>query len=274
MPSSRPVRGVLLDLDGVLYRGDTAVEGAAEFLARLAAAGIALVAVTNHSGRTPQEVASKLTGLGLAVSADAIVTSACVTGRYVAGLGVSSARVVGTPALAIALAQAGVAIDPSSREAVVVGYAPRAGFSELAAAASVLHDGAAFIATNADGSVPHGDGIWPDAGPTVAFLAAASGRHATVVGKPSRWLFEEGLRRLDLTPREAVMVGDTLATDVRGGHAVGCRTLWFTGGRAPTTVPVAIEAAERPSWTATSLDEAAQLLVNAAEAEGRTSHQS
>ncbi len=274
MPCFRPVRGVLLDLDGVLYRGDTAVEGAVDFLARLAAAGIALVAVTNHSGRTPQQVAQKLAGLGPALSTDAIITSACVTGRYVAALGVSSARVVGTPALEFALAQAGVPIDPGSREAVVVGYAPRAGFGELAAAATVLHEGAAFIATNADGSVPHGDGIWPDAGPTVAFLAAASGRQATVVGKPNRWLFEEGLRRLDLAPTEAVMVGDTLATDIRGGHAVGCRTLWFTGGRAPTTAPGGAEPAERPTWTAASLDEAAQLLENAADENGRTSRHS
>ena len=274
MPSSRPVRGVLLDLDGVLYRGDTAVEGAADFLARLAAAGIALVAVTNHSGRTPQQVASKLAGLGLALTADAIVTSACVTGRYVAALGVSSARVVGTPALEFALAQAGVAIDPESRQAVVVGYAPRAGFSELAAAASVLHDGAAFIATNADGAVPHGDGIWPDAGPTVAFLTAASGRQPTVVGKPNRWLFEEGLRRLDLAAMDAVMVGDTLATDIRGGNAAGCRTLWFAGGRAPTPVLGAAEPAERPRWTAANLDEAAQVLVNAADENGRTSRSS
>lgn len=263
-PVSTPhsVRGVLLDLDGVVYQGDAIVPGARGFLFGLAAAGIGIVAITNHAGRSPAQVSSKLAELGLRLGAGSVVTSACVTATFMAAQSARSVRVVGTPSLARALTDRGVRVDPASSEAVVVGYAPEANFDELAAAARAVHAGAMFVATNDDGAVPAANGIWPDAGPTVAFIAAASGRAPIVVGKPAPWLFEEGLRRLALDAVQVVMVGDTLATDIVGGNAVGCRTLWL---HASGTVDVdGLAAPERPTWSVRGLDEATAILVAAA----------
>lgn len=256
---------MVLDLDGVVFRGDEAVPGADGFLNRLAAARLGIVAVTNHAGRTPEAVSAKLSGLGLRIDAAAVVTSACVTAAYLAREGVTSARVVGTSSLARALTEAGVRVEATSTEAVVVGYAPDATFGELAAAAQVVHAGARFVATNDDGSVPNGAGIWPDAGATVAFLSAASGRAPTVVGKPARWPFEEGLRRLGLVAADVAVVGDTLATDIRGGNAVGCRTLWLDA--SGTGVAASVEASSRPTWIARDPIEAAAILLAAARGE-------
>jgi glycerol 3-phosphatase-2 len=226
-------RAVLLDLDGVLYRGDGAVPGAAEVVAELRAAGKRIVFLTNNSARTPEQVAAKLRGLGIEVASDEVVTSARPTARLVAADDrTPTAYVIGRDGVRTALAEAGVEVldgSPERADFVVVGWDGDVGYDELRVASVLARRGSRLVATNDDASYPAPGGeLWPGAGAILAAVETASGRTATVVGKPHRHLFDEALDQAGAS--EAVMVGDRVETDIAGAAAVGIDAVLVLSG--------------------------------------------
>ena len=226
-------RAVLLDLDGVLYRGDGAVPGAAEVVAELRAAKKRIVFLTNNSARTPEQVAVKLWGLGIESAPDEVVTSARPTARLVAADGrTPTAYVIGQDGVRAALAEAGVEVldgSPERADFVVVGWDGDVGYDELRVASVLARRGARLVATNDDASYPAPGGeLWPGAGAILAAVETASGRTATVVGKPHRHLFDEALEQAGT--REAVMVGDRVETDIAGAAAAGIDAVLVLSG--------------------------------------------
>ncbi|MGH2697469.1 MAG: HAD-IIA family hydrolase, partial [Actinomycetota bacterium] len=226
-------RAVLLDLDGVLYRGDGAVPGAAEVVAELRAAGKRIVFLTNNSARTPEQVAAKLRGLGIEAAPDEVVTSARPTARLVAADGrTPTAYVIGRDGVRAALAEAGVEVldgSPERADFVVVGWDGDVGYDELRVASVLARRGARLVATNDDASYPAPGGeLWPGAGALLAAVETASGRTATVVGKPHRPLFDEALAQAGTT--EALMVGDRVETDIAGAVAAGIDAVLVLSG--------------------------------------------
>jgi HAD superfamily hydrolase (TIGR01450 family) len=226
-------RAVLLDLDGVLYRGDGAVPGAAEVVAELRAAGKRIVFLTNNSARTPEQVAAKLRGLGIEAAPDEVVTSARPTARLVAADGPTpTAYVIGRDGVRTALAEAGVEVldgSPERADFVVVGWDGDVGYDELRVASVLARRGARLVATNDDASYPAPGGeLWPGAGAILAAVETASGRTATVVGKPHRPLFDEAIDPAGTS--EAVMVGDRVETDIAGAAAVGIDAVLVLSG--------------------------------------------
>ena len=227
------VQGLILDLDGVVYRGDEPVEGSADFLSAQRAAGCKLVALTNNAQSDAAYYAKKLSAMGIEFPEADIVTSAEATARWLTRDGAKpSLHIVGSPALREALAKHGLA-ESDTPDVVVVGMTHEAGMPELSAAAAHLVRGAALVATNPDKALPvAGGGSEPECGALVAFLEAASGRTATVIGKPNRFIYDLALERLGL-PREAVaMVGDTAATDIAGAVNAGLRSVLVATGNA------------------------------------------
>jgi len=224
------VRGVILDLDGVLYSENTLLPGAQDFLSFLRETGRRVVALTNHSGRSARECAEKLCRLGVPIPEQDIVTSGWATAQYLRALQ-RGARVlvVGSVALKDELRSAGLVESPEA-DYVVVGYDPSLCLPQLADATRRLRGGATLIGTNADAVRPTPDGLIPECGPVLAFLETASGQRATVVGKPNSFVIDLALARLDLRRDEVLIVGDTLETDVAAGLAARIRTaLVLTG---------------------------------------------
>lgn len=216
----------LLDLDGVLYRGDGSVPGAPESVAGLRRAGKRIVFLTNNSARTPQQVAAKLAGLGIEASPEEVVTSALATASILArssGRGARSAFVVGQEGLRAALAGAGVQIldgEPDTADYVVVGWDGTVTYDRLRVASVLVRRGARLVASNVDPAYPAPGGeLWPGAGAILAAIETASGRRATVAGKPHRPLFDAAVERAGT--RTALMVGDRIDTDVAGAAGAG-----------------------------------------------------
>jgi HAD superfamily hydrolase (TIGR01457 family) len=217
----------LLDLDGVLFRGDQAIPSAAPTVDALRAAGKRLVFLTNNSARTPEQVAEKLRALGVGAKADEVVTSAQATAELLAREATGrpgTAYVIGQDGIRTALRDAGITVldgDAGARsDFVVVGWDGGVTYEELRRATVLVRGGARLVATNADASYPAPGGeLWPGAGAILAAVETASGARATVVGKPNPPLIESALARAGT--RNALVVGDRVETDIAGAEATG-----------------------------------------------------
>lgn len=181
-------RAIACDLDGVVYRGARAVPFAVSSL-QASQAYTPVVFATNNASRTPTEVAGQLEGLGLTgTGADAVVTSAQ------AGAALLRSR-LGPGAVVLAVGGDGVAealADAELRpmrtlaarpEAVLQGWARTVTVADLADASLAVADGALWVATNTDLTLPTEAGVVPGNGTLVAAVASASGRRPLVVGK-------------------------------------------------------------------------------------------
>lgn len=246
--SSKPVRlayeGVICDLDGVVYLGDSAVAGAPEQLRAWAAEGARIVFATNNASRLPQEVADQLSSIGVPATADDIVTSAQAGGAAMASMVPAGSRVLalGGQGVATALTEVGlVPVAPGSQDAedevvgVLQGMGRQLTVGDFENAARHLAAGAVWVASNDDSTFPLEWGLAPGNGAYVEVLAGASGRAPVVVGKPHPPLYEAAVARLGTSARTTLAIGDRLDTDIAGGAAAGLDSAWvLTGVHQPS----------------------------------------
>ena len=228
---------VLVDLDGVMYRGSEAVPGSAAVVDKVRALGTPLLFLTNNSSRTPEAVAAKLEEMGVPASRAEILTSAVATAVMLENEGVSgqTAFVVGEEGIQTALTGVGVSIrqgEPQNVDLVVVGIDRSADYAKLRTASLLVERGARLIATNGDGSYPAPNGLWPGAGALLAAIVATTGASPVIVGKPARPLFEAAQKITGA--RAPLVVGDRLDTDIAGAAAMGWDSvLVWTGAARP-----------------------------------------
>lgn len=228
-----PYEAVLLDLDGVLYRGSEAVPGAPEAVARLRTIGKRVVFVTNNSARTPETVAAKLAGIDIDADPAEVETSALATADLLARRGVVDAFVVGEEGIRTALQARGIALaglDAAKVDVVVVGWDRGVDYAKLRVASVLVERGASLVATNGDPSLPSSDGNWPGAGALVAAIETTTGALAEVVGKPHPPLLLAALERAG--GGRPLLVGDRLDTDVAGAAGLGWDSLLVLTGIA------------------------------------------
>jgi HAD superfamily hydrolase (TIGR01457 family) len=243
----------LLDLDGVLYRGDRAIARAPEAVRALRARGKRVVFITNNSSRTPEEVAHKLGEVGIGSDPSEIVTSALATATTLSRKGVRSAFVIGESGIRTALMAAGIEVrdgDPQDVDCVVVGFDRGADYPRFKRAALLVQRGASLVATNPDASYPAPDGLWPGAGALLAVLTTTLGRPADdVIGKPHAPLY---LEALDVGGgRRPLVVGDRLDTDIAGVGPLGWDSLLVLTGVAQP--PDLLAARTLPTYVANDL---------------------
>jgi 4-nitrophenyl phosphatase len=235
----------ILDMDGVLWHGETPLPGLVDLFATLDACGFGYVLATNNATRVASQYSAKLAGFGVTLAPERILTSSEATASYLQRSHPEASRVfvVGEEGLRRAVRERGFTLVAAaevragaSADAVVVGLAREAlSYEALAMADLLLGRGALFLATNSDPTFPSEIGSLPGAGAVVAFLETASGRRATVIGKPGRALFDEALVRLGSAAEVTAMVGDRVATDIVGGHAAGLTTVLLLSGVSDRT---------------------------------------
>lgn len=249
--------GIVLDLDGVCYRGSEAVPGAAEAVAALRDRGLGLVFATNNARRTPAAVAAKLTRLGFPAEPDEVVTSSVAAAAHIAPG--TRCYVIGMDGLREPLTDRGAVLtdDYRTADAVVVGIDLELTWRDLRAATLALGRGARFVGTNADATFPDPEGLVPGNGATLAALETASGRAPEVIGKPASPLFDAARARLPAGP--VLMVGDRVDTDVAGAAALG-----WDSALVLTGVASADDAASADPGPTYVLDDLGGLVADAA----------
>jgi HAD superfamily hydrolase (TIGR01457 family) len=222
---------ILLDLDGVLYRGNHALPGARATVDELRAVGTRVAFVTNNSSRTPEQVAEKLAEMGIHASSDEVVTSALATADLLRRRGGGSAFVIGEAGIRKALADAGIEVldgAPESADFVVVGWDRSADYRAFRTASLLVQRGSGLVATNRDASYPAPGGLWPGAGALLAVITTTTGAIPEVVGKPYPPLFRAALERAG--GGRALVVGDRLDTDIAGAEELELDSLLVLTG--------------------------------------------
>lgn len=223
----------LFDLDGVVYLGPEAVEGAPEGIQALKARGTKLGYVTNNAARKPQVVVDQLVKLGVPAGLEDVVTSAQAGARMLAEQLEQGSKVliVGTEALAAEVAAVGMQPVWSSADgpaAIIQGYDPQLTWPRLDDACLAVQRGAQWFATNTDSTRPTDKGLVPGAGAQIQAVQLTVSVQPQVAGKPCPPLLLETMRRMGT--ERAIFVGDRLDTDVMGAVAVGMDSLFvFTG---------------------------------------------
>jgi glycerol 3-phosphatase-2 len=246
----------LLDLDGVVYLGGTAIPGAAEALRKADAAGMRLAYVTNNAFRTPAAIAELLTSFGVPAVKEDVVTSAQAAARLLAERlpAGTPVLVVGGSGLRMALRERGLrpvstAIDKPA--AVVQGYAPDISYSLLAEGSMAVAAGALFVGSNADLTLPSRRGRQPGNGSLIQVIATATGVQPLVAGKPEPPLHHESVLRTGA--RHPVVVGDRLDTDIEAAHRVGADSLLVLTGVTGPAEAVLAPPSQRPTYLAEDL---------------------
>jgi 4-nitrophenyl phosphatase len=242
----RPIRHLLIDMDGVLWRGGEALPGLERFFAFLGRHDIAFTLATNNASRTPDQYAAKLSDLGVKVPLESILTSALVVAAYLADVAPSGSQmyIIGEEGLQRALQEQGFVVFDKGPgletgderhpgiDYVVVGWDRELNYQKLTAAALAIHRGATFVGTNPDVTYPTEQGPAPGNGAILAALEAATGEAPVVTGKPASRMYEEALRRMDATAENTAMIGDRIDTDIAGAANVGLTTVLTLSGIA------------------------------------------
>jgi len=216
------IRHLLIDLDGVLYRGNTAIAHAQPFIAWLRTRGIAFRLVTNNATLTPAQYVDKLAGMGIAVQPEEIFTSSLATALYLERQTDSArtAYVIGEDGLRSALDGIGMRVTDHRPAWVIVGLDRELTYEKLATAALAIAAGARFLGTNPDTSFPSERGLVPGAGAIQAALTATTGVRPAVVGKPEPLMLQLAMDQLGGSLTDTAMLGDRLDTDIQGAQTM------------------------------------------------------
>jgi HAD superfamily hydrolase (TIGR01458 family) len=226
-------RGVVLDMEGVLHVGWSALPGAADAVSALREQGLELAILTNTTGKTRSEIARRLGEMGIEFALERIVTAASAAAEHL--------RREHPGAAVYALVERdgtgdleGIELvdDPARADVILLG-GPDEGWSypRLNAVFRALHDGRPLVAMQRNRWWPTAQGPSLDAGMFVRGLEYAAAIEATVVGKPSQAIYHAACRLLGVEPSAAMMVGDDPESDLAPAAAIGMRTCLLRTGK-------------------------------------------
>jgi 4-nitrophenyl phosphatase len=250
MQHPRQAYAFILDMDGVLWRGEASLPGVGEFFDLLRRLGKSFILATNNAMTTPDRIVDRLAGAGARIGLQDVLTSAQATAAYLRKQLPAGAPlfVIGEEGLQQALQQAGFTLldQGAGAAAVVAGMDRKATWEKLAQASLAIGKGAAFFGTNPDRSFPVEGGFVPGAGALLAAVQAATGVAPQVIGKPETPLFLEAIERLKSQPSQTLVVGDRLETDILGGQRAGMQTILILTG--VTSRDMLARSMIQPDW--------------------------
>ncbi len=220
------VKGVLFDIGGVLYVGDSAINGAADAVRRIKAR-YPVRFLTNTTRTLPETIYGKLSNFGFDIDKEEIFTALDATKSYVRKHGGSVYTILTDEAESYF-----EEMRSDTPEYVVVGDAHHNfTYERMNGAFRALMNGATLVAAAKNKYFKENDALSMDAGGFVAALEFAADTKAMLIGKPSRDFFHLAVDAMGLQPREVVMVGDDIESDIKGAHDAGLLTALVKTGK-------------------------------------------
>ena len=224
-------KGLICDMDGVIYHGNQVLPGVVEFIDWLNRENMKYLFLTNNSGYTPRELQQKLARMGLDVPEEHFYTSALATASFLKEQAPGcSVYAIGEAGLFNALYDAGITMNDVNPDYVVVGEGKSYSLDTLTKATNLVLNGAKLIGANSDISGPIENGIAPGCRALVSPIELATGKQAYFCGKPNPLMMRTGLRILGCHSAEAIMVGDRMDTDIISGLESGMSTILVLSG--------------------------------------------
>lgn len=226
-------KGYLIDLDGTMYYGKNRIPTAEKFVLELLKRDQPFLFITNNATRSPEMIAASLRDdYDLPVGIEHVHTSTMTLIAYMKQRHEGeSVFVVGEEPLHRQVEAAGFNVTQSPMAQVVVqGLNRQTNYKELATAAMALRNGAAFLVTNTDQTIPTEHGLLPSSGALTAFLEVGSSREPMIMGKPFQPVVDAALERLNLSAEDVLMIGDKYETDIQVGIRAGMDTLMVLTG--------------------------------------------
>ena len=258
------VRGVLFDLDGVLYDGERAIPGAAAAVDAIRQAGLPSLFVTNTTSRPRSDLANKLARLGVRARPEEFLTPAVAAAAWIRSRGAGRAALFVPPATQQdfrALDTDG-GTDPAELRYVVIGdLGPAWDYATLNCAFRLLHGrpDRDLVALGLTRYWQSPDGANLDVAPFAAALECATGKQAVVMGKPAAAFFLQAAGILGLAPGELLMIGDDLRADAQGAKSAGLRSALVRTGKFQ---PSDLDAEDQPDWVLDSVRDLPALLAD------------
>ncbi|WP_324735265.1 HAD-IIA family hydrolase [Thermococcus sp. SY098] len=229
--------GIIFDMDGVIYRGNTPIEGAKEVIDYLKSRNVPFVFLTNNSTKNAEMYREKLLNLGIDVEEDRIITSGYATARYLQKhFKRGKVFVIGGKGLVEEIKNISweiMSVEEAKErwreiDYVVVGLDTKLTYEKLKYGTLAIRNGSKFIGTNPDTTYPGEEGILPGAGSILAALKASTDVEPLVIGKPNEPVFE--VVKEKLTADEIWVVGDRLDTDIAFAKRIGAKAIMVLTG--------------------------------------------
>jgi len=231
------VRGILLDVDGVLHVGDAVVSGAPGALTWLQAHGIPFLLLTNTTTASRPTLTSRLQAMGLPISVEQLLTAPLATAAYIARRFPGQRCYLLSKGDAIEeFRAAGITIvgpdgDPEADVVVLGGAEDELTYARLNHAYRLLLGGAKLVAMHRNTAWRTASGMSLDSGPFITALASAAGVRCTTIGKPAAGIFRQAAAMLGLPAHNLAMVGDDARNDVVAAQKLGMTGILVRSGK-------------------------------------------
>lgn len=231
---AKKIRGMILDMDGVLWRGSESIGELPEIFQTIQSLGYKVTLASNNATKSQEQFLEKLVSFGVnQIEKSQIINSTHVAGRFLKKQHPSGGAIyaVGEAGMIHTLSEYGFCHSENNDVcAVVVGLDREINYQKIDHASRLIRRGVPFIGTNPDQTYPTPDGFSPGAGAMIAAIETASGVPARIMGKPHPEIFYACLESMELMPEQVIAVGDRLSTDISCGQTAGCYTALVLSG--------------------------------------------
>ncbi len=263
--TSSNIKALILDMDGVLWSENNPIGDLPRIFQTISKKSLSVALATNNSTRTPNQYIERLKHYGVHnLEPWQIITSSLALATDLAQLlpGRGKVFVIGENGLITALLDAGFnVVDDQHTEdaiAIAVGIDRNITFNKLRRASLLIRKGIPFYGTNPDKTFPTPEGLILGTGSLLAALSTATDVNPIIMGKPSPYMIALARKRLRILPRETLVVGDRLETDIAGGQADGCNTALVLSG--VTSLSMVDSWRPAPDYIANNLSSLLEIL--------------
>lgn len=232
MVGMKDIRGFLIDLDGVLYVGNRAVDGARDAIEFLRETGYPFRCISNTTRKCRHSVASRLSSMGFEIPENHIFTPPLAAIAYMKKSGRTDYYLLATGDVDRDFEEIKNNSPGTKPDWVIIGDAgDKITYDSMNTAFRFLMDGAELLALENDRYWMAEGGLSLSAGPIVKALEYATGKTAMVMGKPSQTFFNLALEDMHLGPEHVAMIGDDIITDIGGAYHAGMKGILVRTGK-------------------------------------------